>query len=51
MGKTPESRENYVKNYVTLPPDLQAVVDTWDSLPEAVKAGIVAMVKAAKVPK
>ena len=29
-------------------PDLQAVVDAWPGLPPAVKAGIVAMVKAAK---
>jgi hypothetical protein len=28
-------------------PDLTAVIDTWDRLPEAVRAGIVAMVKAA----
>ena len=28
-------------------PDLAAVVDAWDRLPEAVRAGIVAMVKAA----
>jgi hypothetical protein len=28
-------------------PDLKAVVEAWDRLPEAVRAGIVAMVKAA----
>ena len=28
-------------------PDLAAVVDAWPELPEAIKAGIVAMVKAA----
>jgi hypothetical protein len=28
-------------------PDLAAVVDAWDRLPEAVKAGIVAMIRAA----
>jgi hypothetical protein len=27
-------------------PDLQRVIDAWPNLPEAVKAGIVAMVKA-----
>ncbi|MGO8903887.1 MAG: hypothetical protein ACLQU5_36960 [Isosphaeraceae bacterium] len=29
-------------------PDLAAVVAAWPSLPEAIKAGIVAMVKAAR---
>jgi hypothetical protein len=29
-------------------PDLALVVELWDQLPEAVKAGIVAMVKATK---
>jgi hypothetical protein len=28
-------------------PDLAAVVDAWDRLPEAVRAGIVAMARAA----
>jgi hypothetical protein len=28
-------------------PDLKAVVDAWDRLPETVRAGIVAMVQAA----
>jgi hypothetical protein len=28
-------------------PDLAAVIDSWDRLPEAIRAGIVAMVKAA----
>ena len=28
-------------------PDLAAVVDAWSELPEAIRAGIVAMVKAA----
>jgi hypothetical protein len=30
-----------------LPPDLVAIIDAWETLPEALKAGIVAMVKAA----
>ena len=30
------------------PPDLAAVVEAWPELPEALKAGIVAMVKAAR---
>jgi hypothetical protein len=29
-----------------LPPDLALVVERWEQLPEAVRAGIVAMVKA-----
>jgi hypothetical protein len=29
-------------------PDFQVVADAWDRLPAAVKAGIVAMVRAAK---
>jgi len=28
-------------------PDLQAVIDAWPALPEAIKAGILAMVQAA----
>jgi hypothetical protein len=31
-----------------LTPDLQAIMDAWPSLPEPVKAGIIAMVKASK---
>jgi hypothetical protein len=31
-----------------LPPDLAAVIDAWPELPEAIKAGIVAMVNAAR---
>jgi len=29
------------------PPDLQAIIDAWPSLPDDVKAGIVAMVRVA----
>jgi hypothetical protein len=29
------------------PPDLTAVIEAWDRLPEALKAGILAMVKSA----
>ncbi len=28
-------------------PDLQAIIDAWPALPEAIRAGILAMVKAA----
>jgi hypothetical protein len=31
-----------------IPPDLASVIDAWLTLPDALKAGIVAMVKAAK---
>jgi hypothetical protein len=31
----------------TLPADLTAVIEAWDQLPEAIKAGILAMVHAA----
>jgi hypothetical protein len=33
----------------SLPPDLAAVVTAWPALPEAIRAGILAMVKAAAV--
>jgi len=32
-------------------PDLQIIVERWDDLPEPVKAGILAMVRAAEVPR
>jgi hypothetical protein len=41
-----ESGANDPKNR-PIDPDLALVVERWDSLPEAVRAGIVAMVKAA----
>ena len=37
-----------VETQSQLPQDLRQVVEGWDALPEAVKAGIVAMVKAAR---
>jgi hypothetical protein len=50
--KTCESGENKSADYLALlrqkSPDLALVVERWDSLPEAVKAGIIAMVKAQK---
>lgn len=33
-----------------LPPDLAAIVDAWPALPEPIRAGIVAMVKASERP-
>jgi hypothetical protein len=33
-----------------LPSDLAAVVDAWPTLPEALRAGILALVKAATLP-
>jgi hypothetical protein len=33
-----------------MPPDLAAVVAAWPMLPEAIRAGILAMVQAASVP-
>lgn len=30
-----------------IPPELVAVIEAWDKLPEAIRAGILAMVKAA----
>ncbi|MCH7753171.1 MAG: hypothetical protein IH898_13590 [Planctomycetes bacterium] len=33
---------------VEFPPDLQLVIEAWETLPEATRAGILAMVRAAK---
>jgi hypothetical protein len=33
-----------------VPPELAEVIEHWDRLPEAVKAGILALVKAASLP-
>lgn len=33
-----------------IPQDLQALIDAWPSLPDAIKAGILAMVRAAGIP-
>ncbi|MHC4441610.1 MAG: hypothetical protein ACYTF1_10670 [Planctomycetota bacterium] len=50
--KTCESGEKNSADYLALlrqkSPDLALVVERWDSLPQAVKAGIIAMVKAQK---
>jgi hypothetical protein len=48
-SRTASATENapYMEStHQNLSPDLQSVVDVWDRLPEAVRAGIVAMVKA-----
>jgi hypothetical protein len=37
------------KNLETISADLQDVVKNWDNLPDAIKAGIMAMVKSAGV--
>jgi hypothetical protein len=44
------SESMYTPMYTSLPadPDLSAVVDAWDSLPPAVRAGILAMVRASR---
>jgi hypothetical protein len=39
--------QNATRDCVVPDPDLAAVVDAWPELPEAIKAGIMAMVKAA----
>ncbi len=32
----------------TLDPDLQTIIDRWPALPDAIKAGIIAMVRASR---
>ena len=52
-NRTPNASENpsvenaYALNSNANDPDLAAVVDAWPELPEAIRAGILAMVKAA----
>ena len=41
-------RSEHVICMSDLPDDLRQIIDAWESLPGAVKAGMVAMVKAAK---
>ncbi len=41
------SRPQGADSGTDLPPDLARVVDAWDRLPEAIKAGILALVQAA----
>ena len=48
QGKTTASRQLAPSRAEFLPPDLLAVVAAWPALPTAIKAGIVAMVKASK---
>ena len=51
MGRRPVSRERKIEGAAVsfarrLDPDLAAVVDAWPSLPEPIRAGIIAMVEA-----
>ena len=46
--KTPPLAAHGKRAAQTLPPDLAAVVDSWPKLPEAIKAGIVAMIRATR---
>ena len=41
-------RSNYVLFMSRFPDDLREVIDMWEHLPDAVKVGILAMVRAAK---
>jgi len=51
-NNTGESRENResadeaAQNPAHFPPDLAAVIDAWPMLPEAIRAGILAMIRA-----
>jgi len=45
---TPFSHENYAHSMHKISPDLKDVIDSWDSLPDAIKVGILAMIKAAR---
>jgi hypothetical protein len=44
--RTPTATKNAPSNCVVADVDLAAVVDAWPDLPEAIKAGILAMIKA-----
>ena len=44
----PGAPANTISAQWELPPDLQAVAEAWPTLPQAVKAGILAMVEAAR---
>jgi hypothetical protein len=45
--RPPTATKNAPSDRVVADADLAAVVDAWPGLPEAIKAGILAMVKAA----
>jgi hypothetical protein len=45
-GESGLSGDDASKWPAAYPQDLQAIIDVWPSLPEAIRAGIVAMVKA-----
>lgn len=49
LDKPSSGRESYLRgtqykhNEMEVPEDLRTVIQTWDSLPEAIRAGIIAM--------
>jgi hypothetical protein len=47
LRKPPSALAAHRQRAASNDPDLAAVIDAWDRLPEAVRAGIVAMVRAA----
>jgi hypothetical protein len=47
MLRATESATGALPEALPADPELAAVIDAWDRLPEAVRAGIVAMVQAA----
>ena len=49
-SRLPTATEIATTEYVVADPDLAAVVEAWPDLPEAIKAGILAMVKASRQP-
>jgi hypothetical protein len=47
--RPPTATQNATRDCVVPDPDLAAIVAAWPELPEAIKAGILAMVKAARI--
>lgn len=50
QGYTPEGEAKAEAFLQKLPPDLAALIVAWDKLPDAVKAGIMAIVRAIRDP-